>query len=95
MDKKCDVFAFAVILWEMFARRKPWIGKNGKGLKLPEIKKRVLEGERPAITDEMRAAHGELLNLVELGWSQVPLRRPTFSEIRVTLESHALNNKGG
>ena len=71
----------------MLERRKPWHKPDGQGMSTADVKARVLRGERPGISPDLRIKNAKLYSLVESAWSQIPLRRPTFSDIKRDLEA--------
>ena len=50
-DEKVDVFAFAVLLWEMFTRKRPY-----NGYAPVEIRRAVISGERLPIPGKVRSS---------------------------------------
>ena len=82
-DKKIDVYAFAITIYETAFRKSPW---NNLGKK--EIAQKVMLGERPELP-----AHGtaeeihfrgkpKFMELITRSWSSSPDQRPPFSEIK-------------
>ena len=72
-----DVFAFAVLLNELFTREVPWDGYSP-----PDIRTKVVGGERPRTSTTMpRACDG----LVRKAWHQNAKMRPTFEQVLVML----------
>ncbi|KAI9330778.1 kinase-like domain-containing protein [Zopfochytrium polystomum] len=69
---KVDVFAFAVIMWEVAWRKKPWLGVD-----LGVICSEVLAGRRLEVG---RSWPPEFARLVRDCWDQDPKRRPEFKE---------------
>lgn len=75
---KVDVYAFGVLLNEMFTLQKPWSHDE------PDIvKEAVLQGKRPDVT--LSAPPG-VKDLVESCWAQDANARPSFTEICRTLD---------
>ena len=54
-DKIADVYAFAIVLWELLERKVPWAGLSNE-----EIEFRVRQGDRPRIEREAFAPEGEM-----------------------------------
>ena len=80
-DKSIDVYAFAIIVWEIIAKMKPW-----SNLSTLEIAKNVIEGKRPSFdSDEILAARfskaPEIKQLIEECWDQTYTLRPSFDTI--------------
>ena len=72
-----DVFAFAVLLNELFTREVPWDGYTPA-----DIKAKVVEGQRPRTERTMpRVCDG----LLRKAWHQDAKMRPTFEQVIVTL----------
>ena len=73
-SKKVDVYAFAIILWEIFQREVPWTGYAPM-----EVRSMVLEGARPDVPriDCPYMARG----LMTRCWDQDPANRPDFREV--------------
>ncbi|KAL4444223.1 hypothetical protein ABPG75_011960 [Micractinium tetrahymenae] len=80
-----DVFAFAVVCYELLTWRLPWAGET-----LFKIPRRMLSGERPAIPPPAElpgADAGPLVGLetyialIQKCWAAEPGDRPTFAEI--------------
>ena len=73
-----DVFAFGVLLNEMWAREVPWDGYAPM-----DIKAKVTEGERPATSSTMPMQCETLLRKL---WHQTASLRPSFEEVALPLE---------
>jgi hypothetical protein len=71
---KVDVYSFAIILWEMFAKALPfsWFARAY------QIEDAVLKGERPPIPEDTPAT---IVKLMSDSWHQQPDQRPTFAEL--------------
>jgi len=74
-----DVFAFGVLLNEMFAREVPWDGYGPM-----DIKEQVVGGERPQVPRTMPRLCETLLRKL---WHQQPSLRPKFEQVIGTLET--------
>jgi len=75
-DNKCDVYSFALILWEMLSNSIPYQEITS----LEDLKKQVgILGYRPKLTS---AKSDVIANLIMICWDQDPLKRPSFSKIR-------------
>ena len=73
-NSKVDVYSYAMILYEMSERIRPF-----KGLKVQEIFKHVINNnERPAFTTRTPEA---LKKLIKRCWASEPSRRPDFKQI--------------
>jgi hypothetical protein len=71
-----EVYAFAIIVWELLHGGQPWDGKASLA-----ISRAVDRGERPAIT----AADGMLRQLMTECWLREPKQRPTFAAVEKRL----------
>ncbi|KAJ3410490.1 hypothetical protein HDV05_003705 [Chytridiales sp. JEL 0842] len=71
---KMDVFAFAVIMWEMAMRVKPWKGASAR-----QIMHKVVNGDRLEVM-EMKWDKN-FIRLMEQCWDSNPDLRPEFSTI--------------
>jgi hypothetical protein len=72
-----DVFAFGVLLWEIFARQRPWPTK-----KVMEVAELVLQGERMAPPHGAPAA---IVDVMARCWRQEASERPDMPEVRSRL----------
>ena len=82
---KCDVYSYAIVLWEIWDRGKPW-----DGLDLPEIMKAVhFDQERPKVPESMPV---EVRALMCRAWSQDADARPDFKDIVTQL--YIIEGKG-
>lgn len=71
-----DVYAFALIMWELVGRAIPFHELNWPSL----IEDKILLGERPSMKglEDVRNDYYELMHSC---WAQDPLSRPTFAQI--------------
>ena len=74
-----DVFAFGVLVNEMFARELPW-----DGLQPLDIKEKVASGERPRKASTMPSA---CEGLVRRMWHQTASIRPSFAQAIESLKT--------
>jgi serine/threonine protein kinase len=86
-----DVYSFAVLMWEVFARQKPWVGQSfidlvrNVGLR----DSRLPLGEDVEFPDCAPETVDRCKNLIARCWISNPAERPTFEEITVELEQIA------
>ena len=77
--EKFDVYGFAISAWEIFSGK-----RHSSDFQVPRlITKFVVDGFRPSLED-IPANHtipNTLLQLIELCWDKLELKRPTFKEI--------------
>jgi len=71
--KACDIYSFAIVLWEIVSREDPWSGQT-----LMAIGMNVLFGKRPAIPKECPSSFKEL---IESCWKQRAEDRPTIEVV--------------
>ena len=79
---KVDVYAFGIVLWEMFTEDVPF-----KGLRGVQIGMRVNNGERPVIP---WTCPEPLRVLIQQCWAQNPDDRPTFEDIYLSFAKGAV-----
>ena len=78
IHKKIDVFAFAVMLFEMISGESAW-----KGLSRDRISSAVINNERPILKEPtIKSTHPVLIEIVQQGWQPDPQDRPSFNEIQ-------------
>lgn len=96
-SKPVDVYAFAVIVWEMLERKIPFHKVNNK-----DIEAKVRAGERPPISakymDAMKPYDNNkhfsvLVKMIEACWKQDPRERPSFTEVKEKLRPFWLGAK--
>jgi len=69
---KADVYSFAITLWQMAAREKPWLN-----VPVWDIPTRVIHGKRPQIPPTVPKDYSDLIRRC---WCHKPDERPDFSE---------------
>eukprot|EP00505_MAST-04D_sp_SCG-Rhode-Island_P002845 Stramenopile-MAST_4_protein_2845 len=78
-DQKCDVYSFAIVIWEIFTREAVWGNLESND----NILLAVTQGRRPPL-DEGKYVElygGDLLDILKRCWEQDPDDRPTFVEV--------------
>eukprot|EP00948_MAST-09A_sp_MAST-9A-sp1_P001061 g1061.t1 len=85
-DNKVDVFAFGVMLWEIFCKKKPW-----NGLSPAEVCRAVAGGERLPIPKW--GCPDVVVGLMETCWKKNPKDRPTFKQVIAELEKYKPNKE--
>jgi serine/threonine protein kinase len=78
-----DVYAFGIILCEMYTEKKPYDGMNGMNVSANVATK----GARPPLPEETST----LAVLIKQCWDEDPARRPTFDEIYTRFENHSVS----
>eukprot|EP01128_Nolandella_sp_AFSM9_P003185 TRINITY_DN1371_c0_g1_i2.p1 TRINITY_DN1371_c0_g1~~TRINITY_DN1371_c0_g1_i2.p1 ORF type:complete len:1233 (-),score=220.28 TRINITY_DN1371_c0_g1_i2:114-3776(-) len=77
---KADVYSFAMVIWEIVAREKPYSGEKSNQFEL--IYQIVMRAKRPSLPDEPKA----LVALCKSCWQSDPEARPAFPEICTELD---------
>lgn len=79
-DEKIDVYSYAIVLWELMAKKTPY-----QGMESGQIVGQVLLNDlRPTIPDDTPHPWRELM---EACWTRDPRQRPSFHEILKILET--------
>ena len=84
-DKKVDVYAYAVTMYEVVFRKEPYQGESD----FAQIMFKVKAGIRPPIVPDIEnsfKAFPQLLGSIKNGWASSPDARPSFDEIRKGLK---------
>lgn len=89
-NEKCDVYSFALVLWEMLSLKTPYGGK----CTMKKLKYEVWNGEhvRPDIDPRWRNA---IQSLLKRSWNPVLFARPSFNEITRILRQQCMDTNGG
>ena len=74
INQRCDVFSYAMVLYEIFTHRLPFANVK-EGVDVPP---KIRKGKRPHIPQELP---GYIKVLMQLCWKQEPHDRPTFERI--------------
>jgi len=72
-NSKADVYSYAITLWQMAAREKPWFN-----VPVWDIPARVIHGKRPQMPSSLPKDYSEVIRQC---WSSNPDDRPFFSEV--------------
>jgi len=70
---KADVYSFAVTIWQMASREKPW-----KDVPVWDVPTRVIHGKRPTIPSNIPKDYAELIRKC---WAAKPEDHPPFNDI--------------
>ena len=73
INKKCDLFSYGMILFELFAHHIPYSDKENE----VDVLKCITEGVRPPIPTTLPPG---LHSLLKSCWEEDPCKRPTFDE---------------
>ncbi|KAJ8613672.1 hypothetical protein CTAYLR_003118 [Chrysophaeum taylorii] len=74
--EKCDVYSFAIVLYEILTRQYPLAG-----LSMPQIINKVVEKKKRPNVPSNLPAPPDLLDLMYRSWDHDPNLRPTFADI--------------
>ncbi|KAK8883118.1 hypothetical protein M9Y10_045766 [Tritrichomonas musculus] len=82
-DNKVDVYAFSMLIYEIFTLKKPFCE-----IKTPlQLMKAISTNIRPKLPSDS-SIPDEFINMIEICWDQDPKKRPTFTQICEQLESN-------
>eukprot|EP01087_Luapelamoeba_hula_P002897 TRINITY_DN1270_c0_g1_i4.p1 TRINITY_DN1270_c0_g1~~TRINITY_DN1270_c0_g1_i4.p1 ORF type:complete len:635 (-),score=100.22 TRINITY_DN1270_c0_g1_i4:301-2205(-) len=84
-SEKSDVYAFAIVLWEIMTRKSPFSNVRSFDEFLDDV---IDNHKRPPLPDDMDA---NLKKLIEECWSGNAKKRPNFSEILDRLDDILIN----
>ncbi|KAG7349728.1 protein tyrosine kinase [Nitzschia inconspicua] len=87
-NHKADVYSFGIILWELNAGKKPFVGLNRESF----YERIVHGGERPPLNKKWPA---ELCQIIKSCWNVDVESRPTFGEIVEMMDSLLSKEKAG
>jgi len=75
VNEKADVYAYAIVIWELFTAQDPFSEYSELD---PFINAVCNKGERPPIPEDM---HESLVDIITKSWDTNPEIRPTCSDI--------------
>lgn len=80
-DNKVDVYSFAILMWELFHSRIPYVetGLDQMGI----LQQVVCNGARPAIDPRVPSP---VAQIIQQCWSTHATARPTFSQVLASLD---------
>jgi len=82
--EKTDVYAYAVVVWEVLTGAVPWQGLNPMQVGMQIL----MQQARPPVPD---GAPADLTALMQRCWAQEPDARPSFAEVKDLIKS---SNRG-
>ena len=74
INKKCDLFSYGMVLFELFAHEIPYADIKNE----VDVEKSICGGKRPPIPSTLPLY---LHNILKCCWEEDPSKRPTFDEI--------------
>eukprot|EP00940_MAST-03C_sp_MAST-3C-sp2_P003143 g3143.t1 len=77
-DNKVDVYAFGIMLWEMWFKLRPFWEIN----KAMTLRRSIMQGKRPILPKDTQLSMGsEIRRIVQMCWDEDPKKRPSFDDI--------------
>jgi len=70
---KADVYSYAITLWQMAAREKPWVN-----VPVWDVPTRVIHGKRPQMPADIPKDYADIIRKC---WAPKPDDRPAFSDV--------------
>lgn len=94
-DPSVDVYSFAIVLWEIWAREVPWseIDTTNSAGFWSDLKERVVAGHRPAYPHTPDAPPTAYVELMRACWAGDAKARPTMADIMRRLEMSGTHGK--
>ncbi|XP_060651639.1 putative mitogen-activated protein kinase kinase kinase 7-like [Drosophila nasuta] len=83
--KKCDIYSFGIILWEVMSRKKPFNDKESLSLLF-----RIIKGLRPNVNDVVDIHNSDDIKiLITKCWDADPQNRPSMKEVFAIMEKYS------
>ena len=86
VDMKADVYSFAMLMYEIFTKRKPIIDANLNNISI--FQNKIINGRRPNLHYVKNQFQKEIIRKC---WDHDPNQRPTFTDIIDYLKNNANN----
>lgn len=86
-NDRTDVYAFAVIMWEIFSGRIPFFSEIHDEMNPMNLMFQIVEGKRPAIM-EISKVEPSIRRLIQDCWQHDPTNRPTMRKVLLKLQIH-------
>ena len=83
ISKKCDVYSYAMVLYELVTCRKPFHNAPTDQMAMFN----AMSGERPSLPESDSECAPFLRRLITACWDADPKARPSFEEINVALDT--------
>ncbi len=77
LTDRIDVYSFAMVVYEMVERVRPW-----KGVSRLQIVISILKQQERPLAPNLQRGHPGLWALVQQAWAQDPAQRPSAAEVR-------------
>lgn len=78
-SEKTDVYAFGIIMWEIFSGRTPFVN-SGEEVAPMALILRIANGERPCL-DAVKHISADLVSLMQACWDDKPKKRPSMRRV--------------
>lgn len=80
--EKVDIYSFGIVLWEILTEQMPFDGLH-QGQVFQLI---LIDDDRPYISEDVAAAHPEMVDLICRCWSTEPEDRPSADEVVAAID---------
>jgi len=77
--ERCDVFSFAIVVWEIITRKRPTLNVKGQNASSMAILYAMANGARPPMIRNLPRALQEMISRC---WDEEPQKRPPMKEIK-------------
>ncbi len=84
-NQKTDVYAFSLMIWEIFAEKIPYEDITNP---VDIIQFVYVDNKRPSLDELPKSLDDILLDMIEVNWDRNPQTRDTFQEIVEIFENH-------
>lgn len=86
-NDRTDVYAFAVIMWEIFSGRTPFHSEIHDDMNVMNLMFQIVGGKRPLIM-ELSKIEPSIRRLIQDCWQHDPNNRPTMRKVLLKLQMH-------
>ena len=86
--ERTDVYAYAIMIWEVLTGEFPWAGLNAMQIGMQVMVKKA----RPPVPE---GAPRDLVALMQRAWAHDPNDRPTFADLKAALATSGAGSSGG
>jgi guanylate cyclase len=88
---KSDVYAFGIMVWEVYARQDPYVGEDPDAVLKQVANVHATPETRPEIPEDCPL---QVQEIMKAAWHNDPTLRPAFSELEKMLQRLDTNSKG-